>query len=506
MFGDLRREKPLLLILLLSALLALGYAWATPLGGAPDEGAHLRYIEVLATEGRLPVMDLAQRRANPGADRDFEAHQPPLYYALNVPFYWAGRLLGGEAGIGWACRLLSILIGMLGTLLVWRLTRELAPGKPWLQWTATAFAAFLPMRLSMMASINNDGLTEVFSTLALLVMARILRHGGPASGAAVRDWIQPAALLGGVIALGLMTKATSILLLPPALITLYLASGARDAQRDTGEWQRHFVLGGAALGGVVLLAAGWWFARNQLLYGDPLAKRMFDAYFADTPRWTTSEVRTGFRDELGITFGEYVFRMVLPTTFASFWGAFGHLVKPELFMGGYNPNRLEEPWFTLVQPLEALWPILNLDGKFFIPYKSWVYPLLVLAVLGSITGWVVRKVRRAKPEPGKRGVERNPQAAASESESLAVMRARWVAGIHALFVFAALLNFNATYFQGQGRYLLPAIGVLSQALTGGWLAWAPRREKAAGLLISAGMVGLALYALFGVVLPGFRIS
>lgn len=475
------KEKPLLLILALSALLAVGFAWATPLGAAPDEGAHLRYVEVLATEGRLPVMDLAQRRANPAADRDFEAHQPPLYYALCVPAYWAGKLAAGEAGIGWACRLLGILIGGVGTVLVGLLARELVPGRPWLQWGAAAFAALLPMRLSMMASINNDGLTEVFSTLALLLMVRMLQRG---SGAEGKNWGRSAALLGGVISLGLLTKATSILLLPPALLTLYLASGARDERRESGDWQRLFVTGGAALGVVVLVMAGWWFARNHFLYGDPLARRMFDAYFADTPRWTASEVRQGLKEELGISYGEYVFRLVLPTTFASFWGAFGHLVKPELFMGGYNPNRLEEPWATLIQPLEPLWPILNLNGNFFIPYKSWVYPLLVLAVLASLGGWVFRKCR-------ERGGKREGVSPA------------WIPGVHLFFVAAAFLNFNATYFQGQGRYLLPSIGVISVGLVGGWAAWAPKREKVVSLAVAAGMLALALYALFGVVVPGF---
>src|SRR5205823_10624048 len=44
-------NRPLLLILALSGLLALGYSSATPVGGAPDEAAHLQYVRVLATQG-----------------------------------------------------------------------------------------------------------------------------------------------------------------------------------------------------------------------------------------------------------------------------------------------------------------------------------------------------------------------------------------------------------------------------------------------------------------------
>jgi hypothetical protein len=68
----------------------------------------------------------------------------------------------------------------------------------------------------------------------------------------------------------------------------------------------------------------------------------------------------------------------------------------------------------------------------------------------------------------------------------------------------ALPNFTSIYFQAQGRYLFPAIGLWSISLAGGWLEWGRRRK----ILVSWGIVGavfiLALYALFGVVFPGFQ--
>ena len=72
------------------------------------------------------------------------------------------------------------------------------------------------------------------------------------------------------------------------------------------------------------------------------------------------------------------------------------------------------------------------------------------------------------------------------------------------FVVAALLNFNATYFQAQGRYLFPAIAILAMALAGGWLEWGRRRESAAVWLILTGTGALSVYAVFGVVGPAFR--
>ena len=175
-------------------------------------------------------------------------------------------------------------------------------------------------------------------------------------------------------------------------------------------------------------------------------------------------------DTLSISFSDYIFRLVLPTSFASFWGAFGHLMGGKFFMGVYNPDQVPAGLDPLARALQGLWPILWVNEKPFIPYTSWLYPLLEIAVLVSLAGWVRRKLR------GPAG-----------TLPPAVVSARWVVEIHAIFVFAALLNFNATYFQGQGRYLLPALGFLSLALTGGWLAWAPRRERLHGGVVLGGM-------------------
>jgi len=469
--------------------LALGFAAVTPVGGAPDEGAHLRYVEVLATEGRLPVLDLAHRREVGTADREYEAHQPPLYYTLAVPFYHVGKAFGGAAGAGQACRFLSVLIGLAGTLLVWRLAREVAPGRPGLALAATAFAALLPMRLSVMGSVTNDGLAEVLATASLLVMLRLPRAG---AGGEARAGL----VLGVALALALLARATAILLLPPALLALYLASGMREGGADRPAALRRFLVAGGATALPVLVLAGWWFARNHVLYGDPLGQRVFTEYFADTPHCDD------FRQPpFNLTYGEYWVKLVLPTTVATFWGAFGHLDQPALFMGNYVPGSLAPPWGGLVGLLEPFWPVWDHQGKVYIPYRSWVYPLLVLATLGAGLGWGVAAARRrsrAGAKKGKAGVD--PPAGPPS--------ARLILGAHAVFVAAAFLNFNATYFQGQGRYLLPALGAISLALAAGWLGWRRSRpdgggEERAAWVVVAGMAALAAYALFGVALPGF---
>ncbi len=71
-------------------------------------------------------------------------------------------------------------------------------------------------------------------------------------------------------------------------------------------------------------------------------------------------------------------------------------------------------------------------------------------------------------------------------------------------VLAAFLRFNTEFFQAQGRYLFPAMGPSALGFAAGWLAWwPPRRQGLAVLLLLAGMLALALYALFGTLIPAF---
>ncbi|MCX7851230.1 MAG: hypothetical protein N2383_00465, partial [Caldilineales bacterium] len=96
---------PLWLILAVYGLLAALYAVYTPLWQAPDEPAHFNNIRVLATTGRLPVLqpgDYDEAYLNTLKTRRFpsdlpitglryEGHQPPLYYLLATPVWWAGE-------------------------------------------------------------------------------------------------------------------------------------------------------------------------------------------------------------------------------------------------------------------------------------------------------------------------------------------------------------------------------------------------------------------------------
>jgi hypothetical protein len=161
--------------------------------------------------------------------------------------------------------------------------------------------------------------------------------------------------------------------------------------------------------------------------------------------------------------------VVLPVTFASFWGGFGgSLMEPGLFLGS-----LPVAYF----PLAAS------------PNPAWVYPVLLLATLVGVIGGVHALLR---------GLPGTPPAARTLG---------WAMEGHLLLVVAAFVAFNLVFFQAQGRYLFPALAVIALRLCTGWLHLAPasaRRGTAIGIAVA--MLALAVYALLFVAIPGFQVS
>lgn len=485
-----RRRWPdwrLLLILFLSAALGIAFARSTPKGANPDEGAHLEFVRIVATEFRLPALNVEERRQRKFADANYEAHQAPLYYLLAAPFYRVGEAVDANEGPTQGGRLLSVLIGILGTSLVWLLAREVAPGRPGLWIAATAFAAFLPMRLAATASVGNDALAEAMGTLCLLLMVR-----GLFGKWTRQDWTW----LGVSLGLALLSKQNSILLLPILFFGMVFSARRSEplpgqtgieAELDTSLFLRSV----GTVFGLAALVSGWWFVRNQLLYHDPLALRTFNEYFLDVPRWES------FRQG-GFTLQQYWFGKVLPTAFASFWGWFGYLSPDQanLALGAYG----EGP-----------------PSRWGYPPKSWLYPILGQLLLVAALGLLVYRIRNGLLER-RTGA---PSGAGNPQRPVGVI----LLSFHALLVFAAFANFNATYFQAQGRYLLPAIATIALGVAAGWLEWvrspallslredpaqgaarSRRWETIAGGVVAAAMLTLAFYAYFGVLVPGFAHS
>ena len=283
-------EKYFLMIITVGYLvLATLYSIITPIFEASDELWHYPMVKVIADTGQLPVQD----PANVGPWRQ-EGSQPPLYYIL-AALLTAGidtsdmeivRRPNPHADIGlvlpdgnlnmmthrsepWrgtvlavhVIRLFSVLLGLGTILTTYLLAREIFLDSPAVRLGATALVAFLPMFLFISGSVNNDNLSNLLGGLLLLLIVRLLRQDGSPHW---RSYI----LIGIVAGAGLLSKLNIGFMIPLVALALLIVSIRR---RD---W-KPLVLGGLISGGLTILIAGWWYLRNQQLYGDPTGLETF---------------------------------------------------------------------------------------------------------------------------------------------------------------------------------------------------------------------------------------
>lgn len=293
---SLRRVDPFLILLLSAfALLAITYAVVVPLFEGPDEDDHFRYAKYLADHRALPVQLFQQG----GGGAGHQGWQPPLYYALaafviapidtsdyerRLQRNPAASFTGDRACCGrnfyfhldaenfpyqrttlavHLARGLTILFGLICVAAIYALVRALFPGQNYLALATTAVATLNPSFLFASALVSNDVPLVAFCALAFLVLAKILMHAWDA------NW-KTFALLGALVAFASMTKTTALALIPLLLLAFaFLAYRARSI--------RLFFISTAAFIVPIFVLTTWYFARNQILYGDPLAYRLVAA-------------------------------------------------------------------------------------------------------------------------------------------------------------------------------------------------------------------------------------
>jgi hypothetical protein len=401
--------------------LALGYSLADPLYESTDELRHFRYVRHLIVYRSLPEQRLDAPRA--------QSHHPPLYYALAAlaswwvpvaqevyytpdenPFwgyrYWEvgddnkNQYLHGDderfpfRGVALAVYLVRWMTVLIGAGVVWltyRIGREVSPGRPALALGGAALVAFNPQFLYLSGAVNNDIPAALCGAAVLWVCVRMVR-AGPSLRADVT--------LGILFGAGLLTKFNLLALLAPIeLAYLVAAWRARD-------W-RVLIRGTLAVLGLGGLTSGWWFWRNQVLYGDPTGLSKLGELWAGRPaagNW-------------------WVIRQSLPYLWSSLWGRFGYgqvpLPQPiyqgllvlclAVLLGWLLPRRHSPPlaalaplgatalafaavvlYYMLIQPAGAM-------GRFFFPALPAFANLLFLGLSRFFPRRLVRAAGLAVP-------------------------------------------------------------------------------------------------------------
>jgi 4-amino-4-deoxy-L-arabinose transferase-like glycosyltransferase len=292
------RRSSLALLALIATHFALGlvYVWATPIFEAPDEGYHMAVIRHLTRGGGLPVQRPPERD-----EWEQEGSQPPLYYWLSagLTFWmdwgdWPERFVFNpltRIGIAatthnvnlyrhpvmaefppqgttlavLAVRLFSLVLSCATLYLVYQLSLTLWPQRKLLALFATALVAFNPKVVFINASVNNDNLLMLLSTLTLGWVVGLVQSNA-------RPTLLKLATIGVGLGLAALTKVSGLVLWPIVGLALMWEERKRHSAHDSlwSVFSPSLLRNGALVFGLALGVSGWWFVRNWLLYGELL--------------------------------------------------------------------------------------------------------------------------------------------------------------------------------------------------------------------------------------------
>jgi hypothetical protein len=242
-------RAPRLLCVGVSVLWLALFAWnaaRVPLWAGPDSPRHVDYARWIHEHAALPL-----------ADAGWAMYHPPLFYALSAGVLALADPTPGSAAERVTLRVLPALATLGCVWVACAFAGVAFRGQPRLVLSATAFAALLPMNLLLATYVSNEGLHGLLAGAALLAAARLLVAHRAGAGAA--------AAVGALFGLAVLTKVTSLLLVPIAAAALALRLVAVDrvpAPRAAAVC--------AALLGATALVAGGFFLRNWLHFGEPL--------------------------------------------------------------------------------------------------------------------------------------------------------------------------------------------------------------------------------------------
>ncbi len=431
----------LVAVLIGYTVLAVIYSVSTPIFEPPDEVFHFPLIDHIANTGRLPVQDPAIETL-----WHQEGSQPPLYYLLSAALVrpinrddLALRLVRNphaRIGVGLAqdnhvtvlhdwdaeafpwhgtalavhvVRLFSVLLSLGTVIAIYHIARLTVPDQPAIHLTAVLLAAGNPMFLFISASVNNDTLINLLSAVTVALLLLIWRRGFST---------RRIVALAVILALASISKLSGLALYPLAGLIVLLV-----AIRD-GLPVRRLVQAGLIVIAAWAVLAGWWYARNVDLYGEPTGMdRMIEVIGPRDHAVTLGELADEFEG----------FRL-------SFWGVFGTLnvIAPDVLFD-YGDALLLAPLVAL-----ALWLLTHLSQRGRTPDES------PSAAGNRLKAWLNRQ-RDALPVG--------------------------FLALHLLIVFAALVNWTRRTPATQGRLLFPALGALVTLIALGFAYLLPREVR-----------------------------
>ena len=463
-------KQPITYILLAFVIFSFSASVINPLFESTDELRHYRFVQHIIQLKSLPVQGAVGCSA--------QGHHPPLFYTLgavatfwidtgrpvcsqleNNPFwqyrYWevgddnknqylhtAAEAFpwSGEALAAHLVRGLNVMLGAGVVYLTWLLGRVLWPKRPFLAVGAAAFVAFNPMFVYMSGSINNDVIAALSGTAVLLASILLVQSETGLS----RRWGVSLGVLFGIALLSKFNLAAVALLLETAVTWV--------AWRKK-QW-RLWLEANLLIAAFTLLLAGWWFVRNQILYGEPTGfQRLTELWGVRNPA-----------ESWGVAIFE------LPYTWTSLWGRFGYgqVPLPDTIYLGLR-------WLVGIGLLGLVWRIWPLGRG--------------ISALSASS--FIDKVANALPLP------------------------LLLLVLDVLLFFAVVFNYLLVSPAGaMGRFFFPALPALALLTFYGltaWvdLVWSPKPDSFKSpvsflaLATNVGLAGLTIVAIFGYLAAAF---
>lgn len=365
--------------------LAIGYGVTIPPGEGVDEIPHFAYVRYVKENRRLPIQPMSRE----GGVDVWMGHHPPLYYLLgaltvawsdtadfeqtfrpNPHFIWQENYGGngwnvmlhfgqdrfpGEGSVLalYAVRMMTIGLGLVALYAIFRAARLMFGADSWLPLGVTALVAFNPSFVFMSSTVHHDTLLAAIFALSTWWAVSLLVNTGEHAGFFV---------VGGLLTgAAVLTKVSGLVLVPVIGLALLL-----KAYRDyTWSWLLRQAL---LTFSVAVLVAGWWYLRNQWLYGDPLGWRMFLNIHSHMMRVTPYTWDTFVHEFLG-------------QISRTFWGGFG-------YMHITFPSISKYLWYATGAALVGL--AMGLATRRFPCRRRWAEWLVVLATLVLLFASFVR--------------------------------------------------------------------------------------------------------------------
>jgi 4-amino-4-deoxy-L-arabinose transferase-like glycosyltransferase len=289
----------------ISSVLFVAFAMIAPAGLPYDEPSHFGTLEHYAVNHAMPVM------GEPGVS--YEAQNGPVYYASTAPMFRAVDATASRSSAFHAARLWGLLAWIATLWFTFVCVRHLMDARS--AAVAVALIGLNPAIIAVASSIQNDGLTIALCVAALVLAIRSIERGEVST--------RQALAFGALAGVAILTKLHAVLVVGPAFVAMVVAAPRH-------RWR---VL--AVCAGSVALISGWWFVRNQRLYGD----------------WTG---RAGVR-RTGVDFPPEDLTVRGVWTFAR--GVFGYLWTP----AEYYRNIIDTPrWYEVVAILLTGFAIVGL--------------------------------------------------------------------------------------------------------------------------------------------------